>query len=307
MRNDRSNHAPSVQAIRRTLPSLSWRLFVAVIIAVMVLRLHPHAASAMSDGSNTPTNKRIRRIGFFFIDQRRNNVAVNESLPAKTVSSSRGGASQKGDAERPRHLQRGPHHPYHNAIQYLKQNKKRIFYLFVFCFFSCDTVDSIWEDQWYAERGISRGSTRGMRVGRLFGWKHSLPETKSRQIIVKKRVTKDKTLRNIIGTGYTPRLVFLFGVMMRGIINCTAIPKIFNPHMGYGAGCVLAANFAHREWIPAIMIGWFGSGYYWKSIFNVNGPPKTSKLTAKGDDDGVGDDDEPFSGVPITINKVRLF
>ena len=87
-------------------------------------------------------------------------------------------------------------------------------------------------------------------------------------------------------------MVWLFGLMLRGIIYCTAIPKtMFQPHLGWGAGSVMAARFVHREWIPVIMLGWFGSEQYWTILFNVNGPPPV---------------DPTFDGVPITIRGVRL-
>lgn len=83
--------------------------------------------------------------------------------------------------------------------------------------------------------------------------------------------------------------------MLRGIINCTAIRKIFNPHLGWGAGSVMVAKFAHREWIPCIMVGFFvGTDWYWKILFGVKG---TTPPTG---------DDTAFDGVPITINGVRF-
>lgn len=86
------------------------------------------------------------------------------------------------------------------------------------------------------------------------------------------------------------RMVWLFGLMLRGIVHCTALPKVFQPPLGWGTGSVLAAKFAHREWIPVIMLGWFGSGPYWTTLFGVTGPP--------------GGPD--FDGVPITIKGVRF-
>ena len=52
------------------------------------------------------------------------------------------------------------------------------------------------------------------------------------------------------------------------------------------------ARFAHREWLPCIMLGWYGSDWYWKYLFAVDGPPKPS--------------DADFDGFPITIHGVRL-
>lgn len=55
---------------------------------------------------------------------------------------------------------------------------------------------------------------------------------------------------------------------------------------------MFAARFANREWIPVIMLGWFGSQYYWKEIFGVHGPPNPKDVS--------------FDGFPITIHKVQL-
>lgn len=166
---------------------------------------------------------------------------------------------------------------------YLSENKARIFYLFVFGFLTCDSLPSIWDDEWAAERNPEKYFSSKW-FGR--GWRTS--ERK----VVKRRVLKDRTIRQLVGAGYTPRLVFLFGVMLRGILHCTAMPKIFEPTLGWGAGSVLAARFAHREWLPTILLGWFGSHYYWK-WFGVDGPPQNPP-------------DKPFDGFPITIHKVRL-
>jgi hypothetical protein len=94
----------------------------------------------------------------------------------------------------------------------------------------------------------------------------------------------------LVGVGYTPRLVWLFGLMLRGIIHCTALPKIFEPPIGFGAGAVAAARFANREWLPCIMLGWYGGDFYWRKIFGLDGAPG----------------DQNFNGVPITIYGVSF-
>lgn len=52
------------------------------------------------------------------------------------------------------------------------------------------------------------------------------------------------------------------------------------------------ARFAHREWLPCIMLGWYGSAWYWKYLFGVDGPPDP--------------DAAEFDGFPITIHGVRM-
>lgn len=57
------------------------------------------------------------------------------------------------------------------------------------------------------------------------------------------------------------------------------------------------ARFAHREWLPVIMLGWYGGDLYWKYLWGVDGPPV----------DGVtGERSDVFDGVPIAIRGVRL-
>jgi hypothetical protein len=125
-------------------------------------------------------------------------------------------------------------------------HKFRLFHAFVFLYYTQDTFESILQDEWEAERNPEK----------FFGKKGIL--LSNRRDVVQRRVLRDRTIRKLVGAGYTPRLVWLFGVMLRGIIHCTAIPKVFEPHIGWGAGSVFAARFANREWLPAILIGWFG-------------------------------------------------
>lgn len=112
---------------------------------------------------------------------------------------------------------------------------------------------------------------------------------------VQRRVERDRYLRKLVGAGYTPRLVWLYGVMLRGFVQCTALPQIFNPPIGWGAGAVLAAKFAVREWLPCILLGWYGSEWYWKVAFGVQGAPSSNSKKK-----------DSFQGVPITIQKVKL-
>jgi len=151
----------------------------------------------------------------------------------------------------------------------------RYFRICVFLYCTRESVDSIVDDSWEAVRDPDRVFQQIQRVG----------ERK----VVMRRTRRSETIRALVGAGYTPRLVWLFGLMLRGIVHCTALPQIFMPPIGFGAGACMAARFAHREWLPIIMLGWYGSEYYWKTLFGVNGPPPTD-----------------FDGVPIKIRNVRL-
>mmetsp|Transcript_7488 Transcript_7488/g.18436 ORF Transcript_7488/g.18436 Transcript_7488/m.18436 type:complete len:272 (-) Transcript_7488:2500-3315(-) len=160
---------------------------------------------------------------------------------------------------------------------------KSIFYTLIFGYFSYDSILSVWDDEWSAERDPEKYFS-----ATSWKWQHE-----RERAVVRRRVFKDRTIRKLVGAGYTPRLVFLYGIMLRGFLRCTALPKIFNPPIGWGAGSVVAAKFAFREWLPTILLGWYGSQYYWK-LFSVNGPPKDHSP------------DDPFFGFPITIHKVQF-
>ncbi|KAG7336905.1 hypothetical protein IV203_006178 [Nitzschia inconspicua] len=159
-------------------------------------------------------------------------------------------------------------------------NKMRLFHFFIFMYYTRDSMESIATDSWEAERNPDK----------FFG-KRGILQSHERDV-VRRRVTSSRTIRKLVGAGYTPRLVWLYGVMLRGIIHCTALPKIFEPTIGWGAGSVFAARFTYREWLPVIMLGWFGSTYYWKTLFGVDGPPNPA--------------DASFDGFPIAIHKVQL-
>mmetsp|Transcript_65468 Transcript_65468/g.77491 ORF Transcript_65468/g.77491 Transcript_65468/m.77491 type:complete len:254 (+) Transcript_65468:113-874(+) len=165
----------------------------------------------------------------------------------------------------------------HPRRKKILENIKHLIRLAIFTRYSRGAIKSIIEDTWEAERDPQL----------VFGQK---VVSKNEQKIIRRRAAQARTLRMLVGAGYTPRLVWFFGVMLRGIIHCTALPRIFEPPIGWGAGSVLAARVAHREWLPCIMLGWYGSALYWSVLFGVDGPP---------DNDG-------FSGVPITIQGVTL-
>lgn len=136
-----------------------------------------------------------------------------------------------------------------------------------YVFFSRNTVVSIVDDSW--------------EIIRVPGRFHDAPST------VAARKLRAEALRKLIGAGYTPRLVFLVGLMLRGFFSCTALPVVFDPPIGFGAGSAAAAGWAGREWLPVCMAGWYLSGPYWK-MFGVNGPPMDGR----------------FEGVPISVRNV---
>lgn len=152
---------------------------------------------------------------------------------------------------------------------------------------------SIYEDRWHAERDPEA----------FFGSQGMWISKGGHKEVVRRRMQRSKRNRQWVGLGYTPRLVWLVGVLLRGTFECTSVPKVFNPTLsGWGAGTVLGAKCTHQEWIATFMIGWFLSEHYWRVLFGCNGPP----FRKKKKDDGTSDDDG-FDGIPITIRGVRLF
>jgi hypothetical protein len=94
-------------------------------------------------------------------------------------------------------------------------DKLRLFHLGIFVFYTYNSLESIRMDSWEAERNPEK----------FFGATGILQ--KNERDIVKRRVVSSRTIRKLVGAGYTPRLVWLYGVMLRGIIHCTALPKVF--------------------------------------------------------------------------------
>jgi hypothetical protein len=160
----------------------------------------------------------------------------------------------------------------------------RILRIWIFYFFSKDCMESIYEDKWHAERDPEDFfSNGGMWISKG-----------SHKEVVRRRMNRSKRNRQWVGLGYTPRLVWLIGVLLRGTFSCTAIDKVFNPSLtSWGAGTVLGAKCTHQEWISSFMLGWYGSYYYWKLLFGCNGPP--------------GIKNGNFEGIPISISKIRIF
>jgi len=98
-------------------------------------------------------------------------------------------------------------------------------------------------------------------------------DVKRDQILMRRRRAAQVTQR--FGVGYTPRITFLAGLMLRSLQMATGIRHIFDPTLGYSAGATLAAKFSQREWLPCLMLGWGAGGLYW-STFRVR-PPGTAK------------------------------
>merc|ERR1711939_1160220 len=83
---------------------------------------------------------------------------------------------------------------------------------------------------------------------------------------IKRRRRRAAQVGDLLGAGYTPRIVFLAGLMLRSLQLGTKLRHAFNPSLGYAAGATLAAWFAKREWLSCMMLGWGAGGVYWSSL-----------------------------------------
>lgn len=132
---------------------------------------------------------------------------------------------------------------------------------------------SVLRDEWAAVRlapAVDRG--RGRRsVGEL----------------ILRRRRRGVQVQSLVGLGYTPRIVALAGLMLRSLHLSTALPYIFDPPVGLGAGACLAARYARREWLACLVVGWYTGGGYWLLM-------------------GVRSPDVDFSGVPVAVRRVRV-
>jgi len=90
----------------------------------------------------------------------------------------------------------------------------------------------------------------------------------------------------LTGVGYTPRIVALAGLMLRGLQQGSGMRGGFDPPIGFAAGATLAAAVTAREWLSCITLGWYWGGLYWSAL-GVRPPPDSR-------------------GLPITIRGVQL-
>lgn len=115
-----------------------------------------------------------------------------------------------------------------------------------------DVVESVRTDTW---------KTLRMRPPRPIGTRDKI--FRRRQQVAK--------VGSFLGVGYTPRVIFLTGLMLRSLQMSTKIRDVLDPSAGHGAGALLAASYAQREWLPCFMFGWGVGGAYW-SAFSVRPP-----------------------------------
>jgi len=98
----------------------------------------------------------------------------------------------------------------------------QLFRAWIFWYFSKDCFRSIYDDQWHAERNPKKYfGDEGMWVSK----------SNNHNEVVKRRIKRNQRNRQWIGIGYTPRFVWLIGVLLRGTLSCTSTHKIFRPKL----------------------------------------------------------------------------
>ena len=144
-----------------------------------------------------------------------------------------------------------------------------VYRLLLFSWLLRQPLESVRLDQWESVRApIEDPKLNGLRGA-----------------IIRRRRRANKVTQ-VLGVGYTPRIVCLAGLMLRGMVMSTGLPALFDPPLGLGIGSCVAARFTSREWLACMMIGWFLSGPYWE-VLDVSAPPG-------------------FGGVPVRVRNVRV-
>ena len=145
------------------------------------------------------------------------------------------------------------------ADQRVKFNRaplERIIHLAILSVTTKNAIESVRTDEWSAIRlrpPEPGEGTRGIRAA------------------IAKRRRRASKVGALLGAGYTPRMTFLAGLMLRSLQMGTALCRFFDPSLGYAAGGAIAAAFARREWLMCILLGWGVGGGYW-AAFRVRPP-----------------------------------
>lgn len=209
------------------------------------------AAASSSRNAGEPKRERWKRNKKGGCDDRGSDVVALVAIVPSSSSSRKGAGEKKknapyrlgnfayvdeGAAERRRQQQqqRQPKEGRWRRLSMvlLPGGYQKFLRLLVFLYCCRDAAESIGYDAWEAERDPEN----------FFGsWYMSDEERQA----LRRRIASASRIRSLVGAGWTPRLVWLYGVMLRGIIHCTALPKIFEPTIGWGAGSVLAGTSSH--------------------------------------------------------------
>ena len=180
--------------------------------------------------------------------------SVEAPLPVDELKRLRGGAvradagADAGAVARPGRMRR--------ARKWLRTHLETCVHAAMCLWTMRDAVQSVRDDQWVAVRLSDK-------------------VVKQRADSTLERRRRSAKVTQLLGAGYTPRIVFLAGMMLRSLQMSTGARRIFDPSFGYAAGACVAASYAQREWLPCILLGWGTGGLYW-SAFGVR-PPGVAK------------------------------
>lgn len=137
--------------------------------------------------------------------------------------------------------------------QWLHKYWEELFHAGIILYLTKDVMESVRADTWCAIRIVPTKAD-------------ATPTTISRR--------RAAQVTAMLG-GYTPRVVFLAGLMMRSLQMSTSLRYAFDPSSGFAAGSMVAARYAQREWIGCLFVGWGFGGMFWR-FFRVR-PPGVAK------------------------------
>ena len=188
-------------------------------------------------------DQRFRRAAARSVDQQQTDAAA-------AVQRLRGGRAEVTKKETIRVGMLDEDEP--SAFARLHTHAEEIAHLALCTWIMWDAMRSVQHDQWHAVRVAPK-------------------DTQIRGSMILKRRRRAAQVGQLLGAGYTPRIVFLAGLMLRSLQMATAICRVFDPSTGYAAGAALAAKFSHREWLLCMLLGWGSGGLYWRA-FRVRPP-----------------------------------
>ena len=111
-----------------------------------------------------------------------------------------------------------------------------------------------------------RGAAESVRVDQWQAIRLAPAVVEQRGDAILKRRRRAAQVGQLLGAGYTPRITFLAGLMLRSLQAATRLRGVFDPSLGYAAGASLAASFSRREWLCTLLLGWGFGGVYWSAL-----------------------------------------
>lgn len=155
------------------------------------------------------------------------------------------------------------------VLRFLHQHAEDCLHMGIILRFIWDSLVSVKTDRWKVIRKTK------LKTYQVFQPTLNKVSSHDRILMSRRRAAE---VSKLIGVAYTPRIVFIAGVMLRSLHMNTRLCQVFDPDLGYAAGALVAASFAEREWIECMMLGWGIGGPYW-SLLHAR-PPGVAKENA---------------------------